>query len=246
MNLKKNILITGASSSIGRMLIQQLLNKTPHHIIAHLNRGTVAADDINADRLSPISCDFSDPLAVDTFTAEIHHRFEIIDQIVHIAAPKLRFKRFSQMAWEDDFNQELSIQVRSIAKIMKATLPKMVSKTDSVSKIVFVLSSVTMGVPPKNTAHYTMAKMALLGLMKSLASEYGDKRVRFNAISPSMLETDFLTEIPAKLKEISIAAHPLKRLGQVSDIISAIEFLLGPGSDFINGANIPLTGGESF
>ena len=75
-----------------------------------------------------------------------------------------------------------------------------------------MLSSVTINLPPKALVHYTTIKYALLGLVKSLASEYGNKNIQINALSPSMIETKFLENINEKIIEINAHNHPLKRI----------------------------------
>jgi 3-oxoacyl-[acyl-carrier protein] reductase len=117
---------------------------------------------------------------------------------------------------------------------------------DGFGKIVFMLSSVCYGVPPKTLAHYTTTKYALLGLMKALAAEYADKHISINAVSPSMMDTSFLSELPAKLIEISAAAHPLKRNASTREVAPIIKFLLSRDADYITGANIPIAGGSVF
>jgi 3-oxoacyl-[acyl-carrier protein] reductase len=113
-------------------------------------------------------------------------------------------------------------------------------------KIVFILSSVTLNVPPKALAEYTTIKYALLGLMKSLASEYADKKINVNSISPSMVETKFLSLINEKFIEISAQSNPLKRNAKVEDLNGILNLLFSNESDFINGINIPITGGSIF
>ena len=86
----------------------------------------------------------------------------------------------------------------------------------------------------------------MLGLMKSLAAEYGDKNININAVSPSMIETKFLSEIHEKVIEMSAEMNPLKRNATTKDIVPIIKFLLSKESDYITGANIPITGGSAF
>ena len=110
-------------------------------------------------------------------------------------------------------------------------------------KIVFMLSSYTIGTPPSAMAHYVTSKYALLGLAKTLSSEYSSKKICVNSISPSMIETNFLSEIPEMMVQLTADKHPLKRNGMPSDVIPAIKFLLSDDSNFITGVNIPITGG---
>ena len=82
--------------------------------------------------------------------------------------------------------------------------------------------------------------------MKALASEYADKNIQINAISPSMIETKFLSDINEKFVELNAYNHPLKRNATVSDIVPIIKLLISSESDYINGTNIPITGGSVF
>ena len=165
------------------------------------------------------------------------------DKIVHLPAPKLSFTRFKDVPWEH-FQNEIDIELKSIVLVLREFLPLMAK--NKYGKIIFMLSSVCSGVPPKALAPYTTSKYALLGLMKSLAAEYADKKISVNAISPSMAETSFLSGVPDKLVELAAAAHPLKRNAVPADIAPMVKFLLSKDADYITGANIPITGGSVF
>ena len=103
-----------------------------------------------------------------------------------------------------------------------------------------------MNIPPKALTQYTTVKYALLGLVRSLASEYSDKNIQINAVSPSMVETKFLDTIDEKIVELNAYNHPLKRNAKVKDITPIIKMLASNESDYINGINIPITGGIIF
>ena len=109
-----------------------------------------------------------------------------------------------------------------------------------------MLSSCVFGVPPKALSHYITIKYAMLGLVKSLASEYSDKNIQINGISPSMVETKFLDNINEKIIELSAYNHPLKRNASVEDITPIIKILISNESNYINSVNIPITGGSVF
>jgi 3-oxoacyl-[acyl-carrier protein] reductase len=167
--------------------------------------------------------------------------------IVHLPAARMRYERFPKMDWAR-LQEDLTIQVHSIATLLQACLPKLRQsplpdlppKTPD-ARIVFVLSSVTLGLPPKYLTAYTVVKCALMGLMRSIAVEYA--QVRINAISPSIVETQFLREIPAKAVEMAAGSHPLGRNAAVEDVCGLIAFLLSREADYIHGVNIPVTGG---
>ena len=136
------------------------------------------------------------------------------------------------------------ISLKSIILILNIFLPKLAKQKEG--KVVIMLSSVVMNIPPKALTQYTTVKYALLGLVKSLASEYSDKNIQINAISPSMIETKFLNNINEKFVELSAYNHPLKRNAKVDDITPIIQMLISKESDYMNGINIPITGGSVF
>lgn len=114
-------------------------------------------------------------------------------------------------------------------------------------KVVYgMLSSYTIGVPPKARSQYVTVKYALLGLMKALASEYASKRITINCLSPSMVNTKFLSDINERIIEFTAESHPLKRIAEVSDVIPSIMLLLSDDSNYINGINLPISGGLNF
>ena len=105
-------------------------------------------------------------------------------------------------------------------------------------KIVFMLTSYVVGMPPKYQAAYTTVKYALLGLMKSLAAEYADKGIAINGVSPDMIQTKFISQLPHLLVEQYAGTLPGKRILSVDDVVPAFQFLLSDGANLIHGENI--------
>ena len=97
---------------------------------------------------------------------------------------------------------------------------------------------------PKYAAPYVTAKYALLGLMKDLAAEYAAKGITVNGISPQMIETKFLKDVPELIVEQQRTAGPLQRLLQKEDILPTIRLLLSDEAEAITGENIAITGGN--
>ncbi|WP_348661734.1 SDR family oxidoreductase [Croceibacter atlanticus] len=84
-------------------------------------------------------------------------------------------------------------------------------------------------------------KYMLLGLMKSLSSEYKTSGINFNAISPSMMDTPFIKKLGYKFIELNKYLSSSKGLLEIDDVVSKITFLMSSKSDDLNGVNIPLT-----
>ncbi len=232
------ILILGASSDIGSSLIQEL--GTEPLILAHYHHNKP----LSQENVIPIACDLSKQEDLQKLIEEIQLH-GCPNKIVHLASHRVSHKRFRHLCWED-MQQHLCVGVQSIFLILKHFLPKMAQSPMEEKKVVFMLSSCVMGVPPVAMADYISAKYALLGLFRALASEYKKSNIQINAIAPSMIETGFLQHIDPKIIELNALNHPLKRNAKPQDITPMIKLLLSAKSHYIHGACIPLTGGEIF
>ena len=101
-----------------------------------------------------------------------------------------------------------------------------------------------IGKPPKGVAAYLTAKSALLGLSKVLSLELAEAKSTVNMISPGMVETKLIENLPKKLIEMTAYNNPLKKIASAEDIANVISFLASNDSDYLNGVNIPINGGN--
>lgn len=92
---------------------------------------------------------------------------------------------------------------------------------------------------------YAASKAAMSGIARSLALEVGRFGIRINCLAPGLIRTEMLEEIPAqKLKEMR-QSIPLRRLGETDDVLQAVAFLIGEGSQYMTGQTLVLDGGLS-
>ncbi|MCA8962945.1 MAG: SDR family oxidoreductase, partial [Planctomycetes bacterium] len=109
--------------------------------------------------------------------------------------------------------------------------------------IVAVSSSVTHEPPPPTWTAYTVAKSALIGLVRSLAVELGPHGIRVNAVSPSLVETTENRALPPRILDDFRSRSPLGRLATPSDVAQGVAFLCSEQSSFLTGVDLPVTGG---
>jgi 3-oxoacyl-[acyl-carrier protein] reductase len=238
------VFITGASSDIGEALIKSLTEECV--IIAHYNSNNKRLLELQKEtknKIVPIQANFSSNESIIEMLDKIETEIGVPNKIIHLASPKFENLRFKDVDW-NNFQNEINVSLGSITLILNRFLPKMALQKRG--RIVTILSSVVLGVPPKALTQYTTVKYALLGLMRALASEYADKKITVNCISPSMVETQFLSQINERIVELAAEAHPLKRNATVLDVIPSILMLMSDDAAFINGVNIPITGGSNF
>jgi 3-oxoacyl-[acyl-carrier protein] reductase len=241
------ILITGASSDIGCALIRRLLTQTdPPLVLAHSFR---AGDKLRAlqqelgDRIQLLEADFSEISSVTAMADRIAIEHGTPACILHLPALPLVYERFTKFNL-DRFQSDLSIQVRSIVLLLQRFLPEMAKLPRA--RLIFMLSTVVHGVPPKFMSMYTIIKYTQLGLMRSLAAEYASTSVRINAISPSMVETQFLKEIAEVAVQMSASSNPQGRNATPEDLLGTLELLLSPASEYIHGIDIPIAAGSVY
>ena len=94
---------------------------------------------------------------------------------------------------------------------------------------------------------YGMSKLALIGLVRNLALEFGPKGIRANAICPGLIRTDFAKALwtdPAAEKRVN-EDTPLRRIGEPDDLAGVAVFLASDASRYMTGQALTVCGGVS-
>lgn len=144
---------------------------------------------------------------------------------------------------DSDLMEVMTTNTFSALKLTQKLLNK--KKVNRNASIVFTSSiggvyTVTMG----NTM-YSMSKGALNAFMKQLALEYASKGIRSNSVNPGMIETKILEAGIISSEEIkkNMELYPLGRHGRPEEVAYAIIYLLSDASSFITGQDIVIDGG---
>lgn len=240
------LFVPGASSDIGRALIG-LIGARYDKCIAHCFRGaerlqeTASAAGLSVTGLRDavgmtiLSADLTSAEETENLLTELTQAGIVPDDIVYLPSAPFsycQFKKLEPVSFED----ALSLTLMPAVRILHALLPAMAKRGSG--HVVTMLSAVTDGMPPKFLSAYTTAKYALLGLMRSLAAEYGEKGILINGISPVMTDTRFLAQVPEKIREIAAADRPDGRLLSPEEAAQAIAVLLeASGADAPCGTN---------
>lgn len=244
--MNKIYLITGASSDVGMAYINHLIGlDEPATVLAHYRNRNVEFDRLcennSAVKVIPLQADFSKEDELEQMLLNIKGGYGVPTHILHLPASKLEYGKIKQIDWER-VQTDFQVQVMSLGKILQTFLPQMAK--NKYGKIAVMLSSVILGMPPKFMTAYTITKYALLGLVKSAAIEYAEKGININGLSPNMMETKFLQNIDERLVEMTAASSKMQRNIRVEEVIPTIHFLLSESSDYMNGVNINLSGGD--
>lgn len=240
------MLILGASSEVGIKLIKTI-HSNYTRIYAHYSsndKELLALKEMIGEKLVLIQADFSTEDSCIRITNFIDSCGVWPNHMIHLPSPRVENTRFKKTDWET-FSYYLNTCLKSAVCITREMISHL-EKEKQGGRIVFMLTSYVNGIPPKYLAPYVTTKYALLGLMKALATEYDNKGITVNAVSPGMMETKFLENIFEHAVEENAKNSVFGRNLLVDEVIPTFEYLLSDGASRITGQNIIITGGNIF
>lgn len=241
--MNKCLLVTGASSEVGLRFLSEK-GRQFERIIAHychLSEPLRQLKEKYGEKMYLVQADFTSLDSTLNMIKELKQEALAPGYILHLPSAKYHNSKFHRVGFEG-FGRELDIQLRSITLILQAFLPQMVRAKSG--RIVFLLSSCTEGTAPCYLSDYVTVKYALLGLMRALAAEYAGKGIAVNAVSPGMMETKLLSEIPELIVQQNAAANPYGRNVRIDDILPPLSLLLSERAEMMSGQNLVISGGR--
>ncbi len=144
---------------------------------------------------------------------------------------------------EADFDEVMSVNVRTAYFLAQSAAKKMISK--GVGGSIIQISSQMAHVGGIDRAVYCGTKHAIEGINKSMAMEFGPHKIRVNSICPTFIRTPFTEPTfkdPDKVKWIETKIK-VGRVGEVQDIMGAVKFLASDVSAMVTGSSLLIDGG---
>ena len=172
--------------------------------------------------------------------SEINRYFKNISAFVNASTLHFGNIKLENMEWSD-ISSQIDINIKSNFNIVKNIMPLM--QENKYGKIVFMTTQATEQYNSE-WLHYITSKSALNGFAKALATELAPKGIRVNLVSAGMTNTNLISDIPEKVKLITAARTPLRRLAEPQDIADTISYLVSEKSDFLTGETIRVNGGQ--
>lgn len=113
------------------------------------------------------------------------------------------------------------------------------------SSVVFISSAAGVYRVSIANALYAITKCGLDAFMRSAALELASKNIRFNSVNPAMIETEAITNIPMseEQKNANLDQYPIKRYGKPEEVAYATIYLLSDASAWTTGTEIKIDGG---
>lgn len=239
------VLVTGGSRGVGAAISRRLA-ADDYRVALNYLRADSAADalvsELGLQRVRAIRADIADEAEVARLVEEVTRSFERVDAVVHCATPPFPRQAAAELT-RADLAPYWRTYVEGAIDLVRAVAPKMMERR--FGRFVFLGTSWMFGLAPTGWASYLIAKHALYGLVRSLAVELGPHGITTNMISPSIMITDHTADLPARAKEVEAHRSPLRRLARVDDVAELAAFLLSDAGSYVNGCNLPLTGGPT-
>lgn len=237
----KTILVTGASSGIGRSTAISCSKMGANVIITGRNQERLADTlaIMSGDQNLSIAADLTSAEQIDALVAEMPQ----LNGIVHCAG--IGDRTLLKMAREKDIERVMSANFNAPVLLQRALLKK--KKIQPEASIVFIASRAPFA-PTIGNGLYAASKGAMLAYAKVLGLELAPQLIRVNCICPAMVWTE-LVERDAALTGADYHEaeknYPLKRYGKPEDVANLAIYLLSDASCWMTGSNIDITGGAS-
>ena len=233
----KTVLVTGASSGIGRAIAIACAEVGASVVLNGRNqeRLKVTLDALSGEGHIVIPAD----LTVTEQRQALAEEVPVMDGVVHCAGIGSRV--LCKMLEEQDVSRVMQANFDAPVLLQAELLrEKNIAKEAS---IVFIASAAAT-MPSVGNAIYSASKAAIIAYAKCLAQELANRKIRVNCISPAMVWTD-LALVGATEEQLREAEqnYPLKRYAQPDDISGAAIYLLSDASSWVTGSNMELTGG---
>ncbi len=239
-------IVTGASRHLGRAYAMGLADAGAAVVLADIADAEPVAQEIEAagGQAAATHVDVTDQASTEAMAKFALERFGQIDVLVNNAG---WFKQAQRGAWTDisveEWDRAFEINVRGTWLACAAVVPHMRERHHG--KIINIGSNTVW----KGTAgflHYVSAKAAIIGLTRAMAREVGDDGICVNMLCPDYIPDAEMLAAEPERDAFVVSQRVLKRTEVPDDMIGALRFLAGPGSDFVTGQSLLVNGGVAF
>lgn len=237
----KVAIITGGARGIGKATALLFAQEGARVILwDRLDTGEETARELRAQGFAAEfeNLSVTDSPALEIAAQQVVERYGKIDILINNAGIT-RDRSLLKMSHEE-WQQVLDVNLTGVFNCTKAVVPHMVEK--KYGRI--VCTSSVVGITGNfGQTNYSATKAAIIGMVKTWAKELGKYNITANAVAPGFILTDMTDQIPDEVRNQSIAAIPLQRMGVPQDIAQAYLYLASDEASYVNGHTLSVNGG---
>ena len=235
----RTILITGASSGIGRAAAIECSKMGAKLIISARNpeRLQETLSQLEGEGHQMLLCDLSDSNAINEMVDLLPEINALVNNAGYTKLLPINFIN------RDDFRSILDVNTVAPIMLLQRLLKK--KKLAKNSSVVFTSSMAGLGSSSVANGMYTASKGALSAFIRCAALELAPRGIRVNAVCPAMVNTSIMDSgsvSEEQLKE-DMKKYPLGRYGEPNDVAYAMIYLLSDASSWVTGTNMVIDGG---
>ncbi|MGB7244134.1 MAG: 3-oxoacyl-ACP reductase FabG [Sulfitobacter sp.] len=235
----KNALVTGASGGIGAEIARVLhsAGATVGLSGTRVDPLQALADELGA-RAHVLPCNLSDLEAVDALPKQAAEAMGSVDILVNnagITRDNL-FMRMSDEEWQSVLNVNLTSTFKLCKGVMRGMMKARWGRIVNISSIVGATGN-------PGQANYAASKAGMIGMSKSLAYEVASRGITVNAVAPGFIATAMTDKLTDDQKAAIMTQIPAGRMGEPTEIASAVLYLASPEAAYVTGTTLHVNGG---
>jgi 2-deoxy-D-gluconate 3-dehydrogenase len=235
----KTILVTGASSGIGKAIAIECSKMGAKVVITGRNEQRLQETYKQLEGLQPayIVADLSKKEEIETLVNQI----DCLNGLVNCAG--LTIPKPFKFLQEEDIQEVMTVNFNAPLLLTQLLIKK--RKLRKASSIVFISSISGTKISYIGNSIYSASKGAINGICKGLALELASQQIRVNSVIPGMVETNIVSggEVTQEQLEADKQKYPLKRYGKPEEVAHAVVYLLSDASSWVTGSNLLIDGG---
>lgn len=247
----KVILITGATSGLGATAAVSLAGKGAKVAITgrREEQGNAVVDQIKSvgGECLFIKTDVTVRADVEAMVAKTVEKFGRLDGAVNNAGIAGAVLTPTADISDEDWFATINTNLNAVFLCMKFEIPAMLASGGG--SIVNMSSIIGLAGSDIGHAAYSASKHGVIGLTKTAAIDYAQQGIRVNALCPGYCHSEmvdpYVAALPETFEKIINRHSAMNRLGESHEVADVIEWLLSGQSSFVNGAAIPIDGGET-
>lgn len=242
--MEKVVLVTGASSGIGREIVRKLI--CSYEVIIHYNNSYKDAmalkkelDNLYNKDVMIVKCDLSNEEEIDNMLSTIYKRYNNIDVLINNAG--IAIDTLVEDKTKDNFIKTFEVNTIAPFLLMKKIGIKM--KENKNGNIVNVSSTNGIDTVYPESIDYDASKAALISISSNMAN-YLAPYVRVNVVCPGWINTRMNKELDNEFIKEEDDKILLGRFGEPEEVANVVKFLISDEASYVNNSVIRIDGGK--
>lgn len=240
---KRTVIITGASSGIGRATALEFALHGASVVVSDINEDngikTVESIRNSGGEAIFIGCDVANESDVSNLVDHTLRQYGSLNYAFNNAGVESELGTITDCTTEN-WHRTIDVNLKGVWVCMKYQIPALIQ---SGGGAIVNCSSIAGLVGFENMSAYVAAKHGVIGLTQSAALEYVRLGIRINAVCPGPIHTPMLNRVTQGQEDLFSTQDPMGRIGQPEEVADVVLWLCSKKSSYITGQSIAIDGG---